>query len=85
MRLFLICYYGNEIEFNSRSFLQETFHEKFFDVDKNRRKDLVILQENLKNHDVVKVFNFVNVNMEIFLRVVKAAYSMLAVLGKIKK
>lgn len=85
MRLLLICHYGNEIEFNSRQFLRHVFDSHWIEFGKKRQKDLVIMQEYLKNQDSVQVAGFIHINMDIFIRVMRAAYSMLAVLRQIRK
>lgn len=85
MRLFIICYYGNEIEHNSEEFLCETYKTKWIDSDKGTRKNVLIIQENLKKPLTIFVAKFLTVNIEVFMNVMKAAYSVFAVLQQIKK
>lgn len=84
MKLFIVCYYGSEIEFNSKALLREIFTTNWFKSDKSMMKDLVILQENLKKPDSIRAANFLNIDLEIFLTVVRGAYALLAVLKEIK-
>jgi hypothetical protein len=83
-RLFLICFYGNEIEHNTQRFLEDVYETDWIATDKNSKRNLLIIKENLKKADKVRAASFLNINIEIFLSVMKAAYSMLAVLKQIK-
>jgi hypothetical protein len=84
VRLFVICFYGNEIEHNSQNFLDDVYETDWIAADIKSKRNLLIIQENLKKADKVRAAGFLKINNEIFLSVMKAAYSMLAVLKQVK-
>lgn len=83
-RLLMICFFDNEIEFNCKNFLRDVYETNWMNIDKENSHNLIILQENLKKSEQIRAGGFININMDTFLRVMKAAYSMLAVLRQIK-
>jgi 7tm Odorant receptor len=84
-RFLVFCFYGNEIEFNCKNFLSDVYETNWISIDKAKLKNLIIMQENLKKSESVRAAGFMNIDMDVFLRVMKAAYSTLAVLRQIKK
>jgi hypothetical protein len=84
LRFFVICFYGNEIEQNSQHFLDDVYETDWINADRKSQRNFIIIQENLKNSDKIRAAGFLKINIEIFLAVLKAAYSMLAVLKQVK-
>jgi hypothetical protein len=66
-------------------FLRDVYEAKWISGDRKSSQNLMILQENLKKPEVIRVADSLNINMDLFLRVMKAAYSVIAVLRQIKK
>lgn len=84
LRLLIICEYGSEIEQNSGDFLRDIYGIDWTGSDKDHKKILIIMQENLKRPVSIRSFNYLKINNEIFLTIMNTSYSLIAVFQQIK-
>ena len=82
-RFFIPCYFGNEIQYEYGESLRDAYKIDWLDATENDKRSFLILQENLKSSFQLEGGKTVPINLATFVRIIKSAYSMYAVLSHI--
>jgi hypothetical protein len=69
--MFLPCYYGSQIEDGTNHFLENIFESNWHGThdDDKRKKNFLIVRENLKKSKPIKGAKIYRLNLETFLKV----------------
>lgn len=85
MQILIICYFGNEVTFYSSELSTSLFHSEWYNESKNFKTGVKMLIENSKNPIQINAADGVfQVHLASFLRICNTAYSMYAVLQRVK-
>lgn len=83
-QIFLPCYFGNQLLSTSEKLSSSLFHSNWTKQSKEFKQAMKIFMENTKKPMKVSGLGIFEVNLENFLKVVNAAYSLYAVLENFK-
>ncbi|KAL7029829.1 hypothetical protein ACKWTF_006385 [Chironomus riparius] len=78
------CFYANTIQYQSDSFLDDLYMSDWIESGIKYRKLVLFFMENLKKKIVFKVLGFVEIDLLLFVQIIKVVYSMYAVLQSLK-
>lgn len=73
LQAFIPCYFGNEIKISTAQFLDCIEYESWINSDD--KKNFIILQECLKKNVKVRAAELFSIDLDSFLAIIKAAYS----------
>ncbi|CAL1676382.1 unnamed protein product [Lasius platythorax] len=74
-QIFVYCWYGNQVRFKSRQFIDNIFEMDWFTLDKNLKKSLIIMMERtVMPIEIISAYT-ISVNLDSFIGVLKTSYS----------
>lgn len=82
--VFLPCYYGTELTAMSDKLSECFFHSDWFEEDQKYRNSSKIFMEFVLQPEQIYTVDIFEVNLENFINICNFAYSLFAVLKKIK-
>ncbi|KAF3054560.1 Odorant receptor 016 [Nylanderia fulva] len=74
-QIFIYCWYGNQVRFKSRQFLDNLFEIEWFTLDNNLKKSLLIMMERTVMPIEITSAYTISVNLDSFIGVLKTSYS----------
>lgn len=76
LKIFLICYFCQELKDASENISYAVFHSKWYRLDKPTRKTVLAFMENLKSPIKIRCLKLFELNLKTFGNFIKAAYLM---------
>lgn len=83
-RFYFPCKFGNEIENDYDEMMRDVYSIDWINVDKKKKKNFLIIQENFMKKLILRAGNMLPINIRVFLRILKSAYSFYVVLGQMR-
>ena len=77
------CYFGTELTIASSKLSTALYKSAWLEGDRTLRNNMKIFMENAKDEIKFSAFGLFNVNLETFITIVNAAYSLFAVLKSV--
>ncbi|XP_055389912.1 odorant receptor 2a-like [Condylostylus longicornis] len=82
--IFVLCYFGNNLIIESEKLEKAIINCNWIDQSKDFRKDFIFFLQKSQKQNVILAGSYVPVTYATFLTVLKSAYSLFTLLGKIK-
>lgn len=81
--IYLPCYYGSEMERSSDNLMDAIYQSDWLNCDLKTKKLIVKFMENLKRPMKINFYLIFDVKLELFAKIMNAAYSFYCVLSKL--
>ncbi|XP_037944199.1 odorant receptor 94a-like [Teleopsis dalmanni] len=85
MQIFLPCYYGNEISWNSQKLVKCLYQSNWKDLPQKHKRCVLIYMQYLQKPTVIRAGNFFLIGLPVFLKTINNAYSLCAVILNMEK